>query len=516
MWRDAEFGKFFIGLKELAFIDNHSVDGANLSARKSLLAGNGRMVMRLLLIQDLDDCSAHSQDIKDFIERVGAKNSSHAIDALIDWFVNFRSDDSAGFAARRGLNFLGKKSGLKSLFFMLIYQDDEIVAFAPLFRFEVNFGGAPGSCEVIAFCPDSTIFFYSDILIKEGFDAIAIQSMFSFLRQYNRTSPYVVLFNHIPSTSGNLSLILKNAMELSDDNFNIGMSPVCRRGGLYPWNLSDLRIILKEALNNNCLATSVLKNIQVAVSEIESTSAVMLAFGQNHLSLKSTIYRIFAEEKKSEVLLELYRAVESIFQSHPVRYPYLALPGDYEAFVATLSPSKQYYYRRYRKQFNGNGREIAKIHGESISDQDIKSFMDLHSERWGNKSNILNKRTSAFVFSFLQKMAKNELLTLFFAKDNAENVACVCCIDFKERREFLSSGRSLNAEKLRAGKILLYEVIVDSIAEGFKFFDFGYGDEAYKSDYNCSYITNNAIGIFHKIKPNQCHDLLPMYEELMM
>jgi len=105
---------------------------------------------------------------------------------------------------------------------------------------------------------------------------------------------------------------------------------------------------------------------------------------------------------------------------------------------------------------------------------------------------------------------------LFFASDQSERIACLCCIDFKERREFLSSGRSLRAEKLRAGKILLYEVIMDSIDQGFKYFDFGYGDETYKSDYNCSYITNNAIAVFHMLTPKQCNDLLPLYEELLL
>ena len=124
--------------------------------------------------------------------------------------------------------------------------------------------------------------------------------------------------------------------------------------------------------------------------------------------------------------------------------------------------------------------------------------------------------TSSFVFSFLNKLACNGLLTLFFAEHQAKRIACLCCIDFKDRREFFSSGRTRDDEKLRAGKLLLYESILDATNEGLCFFDFGYGDEAYKSDYDWSYVTNNVVALFHDLHPKQVSDIFPLYEEVML
>jgi hypothetical protein len=472
--------------------------------------------MELVFIQDMNELSAHYQTIKTFVNDTRPKYSSHVIDALIEWFTSFSSDEESAFAAKRGINFLGRKSSLCSLFFLLIYHENELIAFAPFFRFKVDFGDALARYEVVSFCPDSTIFFYNDILIKKGHEACALQALFEFFRQYNKTTPHIILLNHIPSSSDTLPLLFKHSLGLSPYGFNVSISPVFWRGGLYPWNLNKLQTILQDAQNNGTLSDTNCKNINTAIDKISASNKTMLVFKKNHPSLKSSVYSIFSESKPSDALFDLYNAVESIFQSHPVKYPYLALPGSPDAFVNSLSPSKRYYYQRYRKQFFANDGHFVKLHADSVADQDIHDFISLHRERWGNKSNILNNSTSSFLFSFLQKLALNGLLTLFFAVYQSKRIACLCCIDFNGRREFLSSGRSLHDEKLRAGKLLLYDAIIDSINDGLYLFDFGYGDEAYKSDFNWSYLTNNVIALFYNLHPKQFSNIFPLYEELIL
>lgn len=476
----------------------------------------GKKLMELVLIQDMNELSAHYQAVKTFVNDTRPKYSSHVIDALMAWFTSFSSDEDYAFASKRGLNFLGRKSSLRSLFFLLVYHDSELIAFAPLFRFTVDFGDAHACYEVVSFCPDSTIFFYNDILIKESHEACALQALFEFFRHYNKTTPHIILLNHIPSSSDTLPLLLKHSLDLSPNGFNVSISPVFWRGGLYPWNLNKLQTVLRNAQNNDTLSDTTCKNINTAIEKISASNKTMLVFKKNHLSLKSSVYSIFSESKPSDTLFDLYNAVESIFQSYPVKYPYLALPKSPDAFVNSLSSSKRYYYQRYRKQFLANNGTFVKLHARSIADQDIHDFMSLHRERWGSRSNILNTATSSFLFSFLQKLALNGLLTLFFAEHQSKRIACVCCIDFNGRREFLSSGRSLTDEKLRAGKILLFDAIIDSINDGLYLFDFGYGDEAYKSDFNWSYLTNNVIALFYNLHPKQFSNIFPLYEELIL
>lgn len=472
--------------------------------------------MRWVLIQNSDELARYYQDIKKSVDSIQSKYSSHVIDALVEWFVSFRTDECSSFASKRGLNFLGRKSVLHSLFFILVYRDDELIAFAPFFRFKVHFADSLTSYEVISFCPDSTIFFYNDILVKDGLATSAVQTLFEFFKQYNETTPYIVLFNHVPSNSTNLSLLVQQSMDMPHHGFTIGISPVFWRGGLYPWNLNSLHTILQNALGSDDVSDETRENIRAAIEKIDATNKTMLVFQKNHLPLKSAIYKIFTESKPSDNILGCYNAVEAVFQSYPVKYPYLALPRTPEAFINSLSSSKRYYFKRYRKQFLENEGRFVKLCADSISDQDIHDFISLHRERWGKNSNILNSMTSSFLASFLKQLAGNGLLTLFFAVYKSRRIACLCCIDFKDRREFFSSGRTLDDEKLRSGKLLLYDSIIDSINEGLGFFDFGYGDEAYKSDYDWSYVTNNVVALFHDVQSKQLSNIFPLYEEVML
>ena len=469
--------------------------------------------MALVLINDMAELARYARDIKAFVAEVQPKYSSHVVDALLEWFVNFRSDATATFASKRGINFFGRKSSLRALFFLLMYQDRQLVAFAPLFKFDVDFGDGAGSYEVVSFCPDSTLFFYSDILIKSGCEESALQSFFDFLRQYNKANPYILLLNHIPSNSNSLALLTKYSMDLPTHGFKVSLSPVLWRGGLYPWNLASLKDALKDAAGKELPETTITR-INEAMDLVSSANKTMMVFKRNHLSLKSAIYRIFDDPKPCNALFDLYNEVESIFQSCPVKYPYLALPESGEELADSLSPSKRYYYKRYRKQFLAKEGNFLKLTAEAIADQDIHDFISLHRERWGNSSNILNKMTASFLFSFLKTLALNGFLTLFFAVHQSERIACLCCLDFPGRREFFSSGRSLQAEKLRAGKLLLHESIMDSIEAGQGQFDFGYGDEAYKSDYNWSYLTNNVVALFHELNPKQFPNIFSVYEEV--
>jgi hypothetical protein len=471
--------------------------------------------MKWLLIQDMNELSAYYHDIKTFVNNVQPKYASHVIDALIEWFTSFRSGEDTTFASKRGINFLGRRSSLISLFFLLIYHNDELVAFAPLFRFEVYFADSSTHYEVVCFCPDSTIFFYNDILIQPGSEDYALQTLFEFFRHYCQTTPHIILLNHIPSSSTTLPLLVKRTMDLTAHGFYVGLSPVFWRGGLYPWNLTNLQTLLHSAQNSGDFSNATRESISTAISEINASNKTMLGFKKNHLPLKSAIYRIFSESNPSNTLFELYNAIESVFQSYPVKYPYLKLPESPDDFDNSLSSSKRYYYKRYRKQFLANNGHFVKLHADSIADQDIYDFISLHRERWGNHSNILNPLTSSFLFSFLGRLAHDGLLTLFFAVYQSRRIACLCCLDFNGRREFLSSGRSLNDEKLRAGKLLLYESIIDSISSGLYLFDFGYGDDAYKSDFNWSYLTNNVVALFYDSHPKQFSNIFPLYEELV-
>ena len=274
--------------------------------------------MKLILIEDKNTLSSHYQNIKSFVCNVQPQYTTHVIDVLMEWFNCFSSDDGSPFVLKRGINFLGQKSYLCTLFFMLIYDDDEVIAFAPFFRFKVFFAGDPLQYDVIAFCPDSTIFFYNDVLIKGGFEDRAINLLFEFINNYHKETPYIFLMNHIPSSSETLPSLLKNSMNLVPAGFNVSISPVLWRGGLYPWNISKLQAILQRSKDNESISESNRRNIEAAIEKIDTSNNTMLVFKRNHLHLKSSIYSIFGKGEPSGMLFDLYNDIETIFQSYPV------------------------------------------------------------------------------------------------------------------------------------------------------------------------------------------------------
>lgn len=471
--------------------------------------------MSVVVIEDLQTLAEHAPALRRFIDEVKPRYSSHVLDALVQWYASFSCEEGS-FASRRGMNFFGRDSALRSLFFLLVRQGEELIAFAPFFRFEVDLGGEAASrCQVVSFCPDSTIFFYSDLLVKRGLEQPALQAVYDFFTEYERSVPFILLFNHLPSNSRTLPLLTEYSMGLPPHGFNLRVSPLFWRGGLYPWNVAALKEALGKAQGAE-FAEETAERIREALERVESASKTMLVFKKNHLPLKAAVYRIFQEAKPSAGLFDLYNSLEAIFQSSPVKYPFLPLPESREELEDSFSSSKRYYFKRYRRQFFEQGGSFRKIAAKAIDEQDIRDFLSLHRERWGNRSNILNGLTSSFLLSFLGKLAANGHLTLFFALQGGERIAALCCLDFNGRREFLSSGRSLQAEKSRAGKLLLHDAIMDSIDNGFRQFDFGYGDEAYKSDYNWTYLTNNVIALFRNIDPKHCHNILSLYEEVII
>jgi hypothetical protein len=472
--------------------------------------------MRVILIKNPDELLAYYQDLENFYKKVTAKYTSQLFGPLLEWFFTFRSEDNTSFSAKRGINFYGLKSVLRSLFFIIIYRDEEIVAFLPLFQFRVWLNEAIHICELISFCPDSTLFFYNDILVKKDCEEESFNAFYEFIRWHDVDKPYVLLLNHIPSTSKYYPMFINYSMGLTHQGFNLSISPVFRRGGIYPWNLSGIMDILEKAKNNHEFSEPIRGTISCVLDAFKAANKTMLIFRQNHLYLKSLLYRIFEQKESSKELFKLYQEIERQFASRPIKYPFLTLPNTADEFRESLSSSKRYYYKRYHQQFIRGSGSFSKIKGKAITSEDINDFIDLHRTRWGKNSNIINRLTKDFIFNYLSKLGSSELLTLFFASHQGRRIACVCCIDFYERREFLSSGRTLAEEKLRSGKLLLYEALLDAIKEGIKVFDFGYGDEAYKADYSYSFLETNVIALFHQLDPKHFINLFPLYEELYL
>lgn len=472
--------------------------------------------MRIVLVQSREDIPAYRDDIQRLSAAAAPRYSCHVLEALTVWFDSFHSDSGALFAELRGRNLIGRASTLDSPFFLLIYSDQVLVAFAPLFRFSAQLGDGPGRREVICFCPDSTVFFYNDILAMPGSEEAAAGAMTGFFRQYQASAPYVVLFNHMPSCSVTLPLLARSAAELPYHRFKASVSPLFWRGGVYPWNRGRLLGILEAAAEDPLLGDDTRNAARESAGMITSAHRAMLMFEKNHLPIKAAIYRTLCDAGQSEAAGRLRAAIDSILQSSPVKYPYIALPETGEEFSAAMSQSRRYYYRRYGRQFLESGGSFMKVCGRSISERDIRDFIALHRDRWGADSNVISGSTEPFVRSFLATMAANGLLTLFFAEQDSRRVAAVCCIDFPGRREFFSSGRSREAEKTRAGKLLLHHSIIDAIQHGFRQFDLGYGDEAYKSDFDWSCTGNNVLALFHDLNPAACRGIFPLYEELML
>jgi Acetyltransferase (GNAT) domain len=461
------------------------------------------------------------EDIKKIIDKnnkfadiIGSNLLSHRLQTPLIWWKYFSSKDDVDFATKRGRNCLGYKSWTNKILYIITEKDGNLCGAALLFVSNVLLKGSREPIKVLSFCPDSVMIFYQDFLVHPNFRQETIASLFKCIEAIVKSENLLLFLGHIPASSPNIQYF-RNEIALRQNCGWVGGETVnCGRGGVYPWNIPQLTKVLQALLNEISANSKLRSEIKVLRKLLEKQTSALLLFVKTRETLEKKVQDIIRNLSFDSKLNKYSKSLSGLLETTPIKYPYLNLPDNTDAFYSSLSKSKRYFYRRYLKKFLSAGGTFEKVSSENISMLDIKEYLSLHALRWKKESAAVNDQTMIFHEELCLQMAKSGYFQLFFAKYTDRRIAAISCFDIGSRREFYYSGRTLDNSKLRAGKLIVLYSILDAIEKGFKIYDFGYGGDEYKFDYTDNY---KSLKSFFLAKDNMLPDLyklFPMYEQI--
>jgi GNAT acetyltransferase-like protein len=458
------------------------------------------------------------------------------------WWKHFHGKDGADFGTKRGRNFLGVRTRLEEVVFVVAEDAGIACGMAALVESEVALKSNAPPLKLLSFCGDSVILFYQDLVaLPEGRDA-TVTALADALADLADKEGRTLFLGHIPDDSPNLPALKAAVDARLARGWQGGLADNRFRGGVYPWTthkLADALGSIKEALPEGDASLAALRaRAEGLAGRLETQGPALVQFAGTRIAFEKEVKEVVAEvaivaERAAAASENTAQAVPAAsgspkapaaslasdiaritacLEGDVIQYPYLALPAVPDAYLDSLSSSRRYYFRRYLKKYNEAGADFQKVAAADVTDADIEEYLQLHLERWGTDSVAVNPSTLTFHRELCREAADQGLLTLFFARHGGKRLVAHVCLDIGGRREYFFSGRTSGSEELRAGKLMVMHTILDAITSGFAVYDFGYGGDEYKADFTKVYRIARSAFLVHGPERPDLDRIFPKYE----
>jgi len=287
--------------------------------------------------------------------RVGADLPFNFLYPSMHWWDHFNSRDGTAFWKKRGKNFFGMQSTLEQLFLFIVEEDGVPCAVAPFVSYRVRIAGERQP-RILSYAGDQVLIPYQDIMVDPVRRRPALTILIERLvRLYQEEGFDLLILGNQLDSSQNVPVIRDILSDLQHARLHVQEAVASMRGGVWPWTIRQLSRRFRRLAD-------IAANEGVAIDAIEDFSARLSActpsrmlFPATRKVLATELQQILAGCRTYEVLAGSLAAVEDLLRDRPICYPYISLPRDHEAFLATLSRSTRYYYRRYMKSFKEAG-----------------------------------------------------------------------------------------------------------------------------------------------------------------
>jgi len=180
------------------------------------------------------------------------------------------------------------------------------------------------------------------------------------------------------------------------------------------------------------------------------------------------------------------------------RCPDLDLCGDWDRYLATLTPTRRQTLRRKE-------RNLRRDHAMAITDYDgarledgLRVLMTLHARRWdgGGEGVFRDPAVRRLHERFAAELAARGQLWLTTLDVDGEPGAAWYGFALHDTVFFYQSGRDPRWERESVGQILMGAMIRRAIERGYRRFDFLRGEDAYKRHWTGTHRTTEEITIF--------------------
>jgi Acetyltransferase (GNAT) domain len=176
--------------------------------------------------------------------------------------------------------------------------------------------------------------------------------------------------------------------------------------------------------------------------------------------------------------------------------PYLDLPADWDAYLATLSASRRETIRRKE-------RRLRRQHTVSVTDYAPERLDDgwrllhaLHAQRWEGGGVLTDPRLDHLLRRFTSELAAHDEVWLTTLDVDGVPVAAWYGFVWNDTVYFYQSGRDPRWETASVGLVLMAAMIRRAIDRGYRRFDFLRGREAYKLSWTSTERPNYEVVAF--------------------
>ena len=273
----------------------------------------------------------------------------------------------------------------------------------------------------------------------------------------------------------------------------IGFAPLCRRTHNYRGGLAFERLEFmgadgqdEDGLSSDYLNLIALAGREAEVAHCFAKNLLDGSFGKWHECV------LEAMNGEAPMVAHLSHAFEQLGQAvtrqQTVEAPFLPLPADWDSYMASLSKSRRYWFRRTFRDFEAYaGDEGYKLHtandAQSLS-EGLKILADLHEVRWqsaGESGVFDSQRFRSFHEDYARDLMEQKRLQLVWLTIGDKPVAAQYNMLGDDKVYFYQSGRLMDTPpKVRLGIALFILTIRDAMEKGFKEFDFLAGEDEYK------------------------------------
>ena len=170
--------------------------------------------------------------------------------------------------------------------------------------------------------------------------------------------------------------------------------------------------------------------------------------------------------------------------------PGVALPGDWNEYLAALSKKDRHELRRkMRRLETQTSFDYYSVSGAASTNGSLDDFFALMRGSRQDKAMFLTSERERFFRRMASEMAKAGFLKLFFMEMDGERVAAALCFDIGNVRYLYNSGFNPEFGSLSVGLLLKAMCLRDAIESGMDYFDFLRGNERYKYDLGAKDVT---------------------------
>jgi CelD/BcsL family acetyltransferase involved in cellulose biosynthesis len=169
-------------------------------------------------------------------------------------------------------------------------------------------------------------------------------------------------------------------------------------------------------------------------------------------------------------------------QSNPLwRCPYVDLPESWEAYLASLTPSRRQTIRWSERKLRRQHDVVVTEYGDARIEQGWHHLQRLHAQRWGEAGSFQDPAMARLHRRFAALLASRNQLWLVTLDLDGVPAAAWYGFSFGDTVFYYQSGWDRACQRHSVGMVLTGLMIRRAIEGGYRRFDFLRGEEPYKT-----------------------------------